>query len=147
MLTPPTKLEAAVAVVVGGTTGGYFWLQDPGNPPFTVEQRSISYGNSTFGQENAKYLVDPNDSRNKEWWDEKFTKLSIQQTGSDAANKLHEDFRSEAITSGFGDDKSLNKVCDTAFKTQKNTWSTKTHYEDNVWTYCSLLGVDIKANR
>ncbi|GCE63574.1 hypothetical protein [Candidatus Mycoplasma haematohominis] len=137
----PAKVAAGTAVAIGGTTGGYFLFnREYGEPPFTVEQRSTSYANSTFGKTNAKYLVDPDNSRNEEWWNEKYKVLFSKQSESDATSKLSTEFQKTAITSGYGTgNNALNKVCDVAFKEQTTSWNTKQNYEDNVWTYCSLL--------
>ncbi|WP_216083333.1 hypothetical protein [Candidatus Mycoplasma haematohominis] len=96
-----------------------------------------------FGAKYGRYLVDPESSKNKEWWSGAFGRWSTFKVQDGSASKLNDAFKNdEKVKRGFGSvETDLNKVCEVAYKKSetdiKNT--SNTNYEDNVWQFCSLL--------
>ncbi|GCE63484.1 hypothetical protein MHSWG343_04810 [Candidatus Mycoplasma haematohominis] len=152
-MLPAAKGGIALVVVASSVTGGYF-LFNPG----TKEKKHVSvlsslhnlqstYGSGKFGNTYSIYMVDPNNEKNEWWWKEVYADFKSFSEGSSNGGKLSEEFKNttEKIKSAYSKtkagegSKALNQVCEVAFKDAKNNWGSKTNYEDNVWTYCSIL--------
>ncbi|WP_216083566.1 hypothetical protein [Candidatus Mycoplasma haematohominis] len=137
------------AAVIGG--GGYLTydllnrdyspkvLGDLENSVFTSRYSSTTF----FAHKYKKYLVDPEDSRNRWWWEERYQNLKDAIADSSKNIKLDEVFyktNENKVTVAFGNAAtSLNKVCGVVFGEDESNWSSSPNKKSNVWTYCSIL--------
>uniref|UniRef100_UPI001C0A6C22 hypothetical protein n=1 Tax=Candidatus Mycoplasma haematohominis TaxID=1494318 RepID=UPI001C0A6C22 len=100
---------------------------------------STNYASGKFGNAYGDYLVDPNKTENKDWWEWSFNYIFWNTSWND----LSEQFKGikQAYTSDTTANNTthLNRVCETAYKDTKTSLEAKPKYESNVWSFCSLF--------
>ncbi|GCE63662.1 hypothetical protein [Candidatus Mycoplasma haematohominis] len=144
-----SKVALALTVVASAVVGSYLLITlgtREVKEAFVLSSRDDlngSYESGKFGNDYAIYMVDPDNEKNKWWWEESYKNLKSDISNSDKRSKLYEAFYKggvEKVNLGFGTtEDSLNKVCDVAFKKKPSDLSEE-HYGDNVWAYCSVVG-------
>ncbi|WP_216083526.1 hypothetical protein [Candidatus Mycoplasma haematohominis] len=157
----------AVAVVAIGATGYGAWTLTNYRDPVSLSEFSGFPGDNSgykgkLGEIYGEYFVSPygygastdankKSEDNKRWWEVVF---EIWKRDSEATdNKLGTEFGKNSIKSAYktsseteGDnEKSLNKVCDAAYKKTETELASKNDYKENIWKYCSMGGKTLQT--
>ncbi|WP_216083696.1 hypothetical protein [Candidatus Mycoplasma haematohominis] len=153
-MLPAAKAGIALVVLASTSVGGYYLFNSNTKEvkqAFVLASKvkkdlDSAYPSGKFGNDYSIYMIDPNNEKNKWWWEEVYEAFKSDVSGSSATSKFSTEFQNvSAIDQAYSkkdtDTKALNQVCEVAFKKSKDevTASTKPNYEDNVWTYCSIL--------
>ncbi|GCE63463.1 hypothetical protein [Candidatus Mycoplasma haematohominis] len=146
------KLAVGASLGAAAVVGGGYLTYDQllkGNELILLERLNGTelvpkYGEaSSFASKYKKYLVDPENSKNKWWWDLSFKRLKEDIKVEDKKSKLNSIFyvaNEEKIKSAFGSEATaLSQVCWEAIKADAVGWDSQENKEANVWTYCSIL--------
>ncbi|WP_216083702.1 hypothetical protein [Candidatus Mycoplasma haematohominis] len=136
------KVASAAALATGVLCGGGYLIYDN---LIDTETRLLAYSSdfektyadeNSFGRKYGIYLLDPDSSKNKDVWSALFNKWSKNKATEDASR--YSSFKKDKIDKSFGtDNKTLNQVCKNSFK--ETDFSSKDHYEENIWTFCSIF--------
>ncbi|GCE64010.1 hypothetical protein MHSWG343_10180 [Candidatus Mycoplasma haematohominis] len=141
------KLAAGAGVAAIAAAGGGYGVKNyfdiPDMPTYkTVAEignsLSTSYSSDKVGNVYSKYLVNPNEESNKEWWEWSFKYILFwgSKNGlSSEFSKVKEAYKKES----GGSETHLNKVCEAAFKKQTDSSFKNTKYESDMWHYCSVF--------
>ncbi|GCE63523.1 hypothetical protein [Candidatus Mycoplasma haematohominis] len=153
-MLPAAKAGIALVVLASTSVGGYYLFNSNTKE---VKQTFVlaskvktdldrSYTTEKFGNVYSIYMVDPNNEKNKWWWEAVYEAFKSDVSGSSEKSKFSTEFQNvsaidQAYSKSSNDTKALNQVCEVAFQKTKTDVSstTKPNYEDNVWTYCSIL--------
>ncbi|GCE63787.1 hypothetical protein [Candidatus Mycoplasma haematohominis] len=147
-MVPFFKVGFAVVVLAATSVGGYYLFNmETGEKKSAIllsERPSPDsvYTSDKFGGIYSIYMVDPNKAENEWWWNRVYENLKKDIADSTKNTKLSDKFQKGKIDKAYSsveDGKALNHVCDAAFKSTPDSLKTPANYEENAWTYCSIV--------
>ncbi|WP_216083689.1 hypothetical protein [Candidatus Mycoplasma haematohominis] len=155
-MVPAAKGGIVLVLLAATSTGGYFLFNSQTGEvkhPVVLSSRdnlTNFYAAEKFGNIYSIYMVDPNNEENKWWWEKVYGDFQKDLIDDNKKNGLSTEFTKDKINKAYasstenGGSKALNQVCDVALKKTPTELKTPDNYENNVWTYCSIVNAKYK---